>query len=619
MISAQRLGLAVCIVLTTAFINPRAQSPGADDPLLGVWVSETTSGQALHGQITIAREGSSWRANLSNAESTFQLTGESVSFALPGNSGQFRGVLTENGRAITGFWLQPATAGFGQQFASPLVLQLVKRNVWRGMVRPLEDRFTLYLRILRGLDGSLMGAFRNPEQNSRGGAPQFSVSRAGDTVLFTTPTANASAITSVKSSAPIVSANAPLTATFATSPDRLQISWPDLGRTINLTRGTPQQSAAFFPHPPGEPKYAYSKPPETGDGWGTARAGEVGMDEAQLARLVQRLIDADPSVRRPSLIHSALVARHGKLVLEEYFFGFDRDKPHDMRSAGKTFASVMLGAGMRQGSKLTPETRAFDLLAGMGPFANPDPRKSQITLAQLMTHTSGLACDDSDDASPGNEDAMQRQRQQPNWWKHTLDLPVANDPGSRYAYCSAGMNLVGAALTTATGTWLPELFERTVARPLQFGPHYWNLMPNGEGYMGGGAYIRPRDLLKVGQTYLDGGVWRGQRIVDSSWVMRSTASHVHISPATTGLAPDKFQDFYAEADDGYAWHLAQLRVGDRYYRQYAATGNGGQLLIVVPELDLAVVFTAGNYGQGGIWGRFRDQIVAGEIIPAIRR
>ncbi len=356
----------------------------------------------------------------------------------------------------------------------------------------------------------------------------------------------------------------------------------------------------------------------TGDGWTTARARDVNMDEAALARLVQSVIDGDPTARDARLMHSLLVARRGKLVLEEYFFGFDRDDVHDLRSAGKTFSSVLLGAAMMRGARARPETPLYDLVAGMGPFANPDPRKSRITLAHSMTHATGLACDDNDDASPGNEDKLQGQKE-PDWWKYTLDLPVVHDPGSRYAYCSAGINLMGAALKAATGTWLPELFESAVARPLDFGQWYWNLMPTGEGYLGGGARLRPRDLLKVGQAYLDGGVWRGRRIVDASWVKVSTSPKMEISPATTGMSAEDFENAYVPAKDAYAWHLTELRSGERTYHGYLASGNGGQLLIVVPELELAVVFTAGNYGQFWIWGRFTSDIVPKEIIPAIRR
>jgi CubicO group peptidase (beta-lactamase class C family) len=114
-------------------------------------------------------------------------------------------------------------------------------------------------------------------------------------------------------------------------------------------------------------------------------------------------------------------------------------------------------------------------------------------------------------------------------------------------------------------------------------------------------------------------VWRGRRIVDASWVTRSTAPHVHVSPATTGLSAEQFHDSYLEGDDAYAWHLNGVRSGERTYREYEANGNGGQLLIVIPEFDLVVVFTGGNYRQGGIWLRWRNEIVGGEIIPAIRR
>jgi len=94
---------------------------------------------------------------------------------------------------------------------------------------------------------------------------------------------------------------------------------------------------------------------------------------------------------------------------------------------------------------------------------------------------------------------------------------------------------------------------------------------------------------------------------------------VKISPETTGLDEEQFGEFYGGGEDSWAWHPNQLKFGERTYREYEANGNGGQLLMVIPELEMVVVFTAGNYRQGGIWGRFRDQIVPQEIIPAIRR
>ncbi len=473
---------------------------------------------------------------------------------------------------------------------------------------PLEEAFTLYLKIFREPSGRILAAFRNPERGDIGGTTLYRVVRAADSET-------------VEFNAGPDPANPVLrhVGTVLRSPDRIRIPWRNSQRTVELSRATPAQAAAFFPRPPGARPYVYGKPPPLADGWSTARARDAGMDEATLAKLVQRLATADPSIQLPQLIHSILVARRGKLVLEEYFFGFDRERLHDTRSVAKTFGSVLLGAAMRRGAKVGPETPVYDALAGMGPFANPDPRKARLTVAHLMTHTSGLACDDNDEASPGNEETMSSQTAQPDWWKYTLDLPQAHEPGVRYAYCSANSNLVGAVLKTATKTSLPELFDQWVARPLDFGRYYWYLMPTGEGYLGGGAFLKSRDLLKVGQAYLDGGTWRGRRIVDASWVERSTRPHVKISPETTGLSEEAFGEQHGEGEDSWAWHPNQLKSGERTYREYEANGNGGQILMVIPELELVVVFTAGNYRLGNIWGRFRDEIVAQEIIPAIKR
>jgi CubicO group peptidase (beta-lactamase class C family) len=80
----------------------------------------------------------------------------------------------------------------------------------------------------------------------------------------------------------------------------------------------------------------------------------------------------------------------------------------------------------------------------------------------------------------------------------------------------------------------------------------------------------------------------------------------------------RFAAIATRGADGFAWHRYGVRVGERRVESYEASGNGGQFLIVVPEFDLVVVLTGGNYGQGGIWTRWRDDIVGAQIIAALR-
>ena len=94
---------------------------------------------------------------------------------------------------------------------------------------------------------------------------------------------------------------------------------------------------------------------------------------------------------------------------------------------------------------------------------------------------------------------------------------------------------------------------------------------------------------------------------------------MHISPETTGLSEEAFGEQYGEGDDAYAWHLWILRAGEHAYRAYVASGNGGQLLVVAPELDLVVVFTGGNYLQGGIWSRWPQEIVGASVLPSMKK
>ncbi len=547
----------------------------------------------MRGELRVVRTAAGWSAQISGFEIAPRTAGDSIWVTVPDHQGEFKGRILRDSQAIAGFWTQPPGVVSGVPYTAPLRLRRDVTNhasrVWSAAVVPLEDRFSLYLTVWTRPDGALLGAFHNPDANSRGGAAAFHVERTGATVRFTDTVAGP------RSAAPIV-------ATFDSTNRLLVIPWPDVGRPLVLTRRDRDDAVGLYPRSPAGPDYEYRAPLPAGDGWETDRASDVGLDERQLTALIRAIAAGDPRLDSTSLIQSVLVARHGRLVLEEYFFGYDQWTPHDLRSASKTFGSVLLGAAMMHGMPLGPSTRVYAALQSEGPFDNPDPRKQDITVGQLLTHSTGLACDDNDDASPGNEGTMQSQRAQSDWYKYTLSLPMAHDPGQHYAYCSATMNLVGGVIAAAAHAWLPTLVDQWIAAPLQFRRYYVNLAPTGEAYFGGGMYLVPRDLLKLGVTYLQGGVWNDRRIVTSAWVAASTAQQV-------GSPGD------AQAD-GFGWHRRALVSGGRTFREYEANGNGGQFLVVLPDLDLAVVMTGADYGRYGIWRRWRDVLVPGYIIGA---
>jgi CubicO group peptidase (beta-lactamase class C family) len=121
--------------------------------------------------------------------------------------------------------------------------------------------------------------------------------------------------------------------------------------------------------------------------------------------------------------------------------------------------------------------------------------------------------------------------------------------------------------------------------------------------MGGGLYLRPRDMLKFGQLYLNGGRWRGRPVLAGEWVRESWASRGRLAPL------ERNGNRY-----GYLWWHQDYRVGDRFLKALEARGYGGQYISVVPELKLVIAITSGNYRTGKT--RQPQEIIERYILPA---
>lgn len=429
---------------------------------------------------------------------------------------------------------------------------------------PLGEPAHYFLVVSPGPDGSLRAFIRNPEFN-------------------------AGAIFGSKSTLPALNADGTVT---------LANVWPnDVPLTFHRTR--PAELSWYYPRPTAD--WVYRPPQDLGDGWSVADLRDAGMKLEPIAAYMRAITALRaPNLRSP-YIQSVSIERHGKLVVDEYFYGFTPQRPHDTRSAAKSVTTLMVGRAIQDTHAFTPQSRVLSLLPQYEPVANDDARKEHLTVADLMTMASGFACNDNDDNSPGNEGTMQSQPAGTDWYRYTLDLPMVAEPGSHAVYCTAGINLLGAIVRTTTHAPLTTYFADRFAAPMQFGTYAMWLMPApmNEAYMGGGDYIRPRDFLKFGGVLLNQGRWNGTPIVDASWIAAS------IVPRTS---PEGEGDRY-----GYGWHISTIDADGTSYDVINAGGNGGQLMIVIPKLDVAIMVTAGNYNQYPVWRQFLPEIVTAVV------
>ena len=573
--------LALALLVMPPLAPARAQQapPRAGDDLVGLWGAEAITGPAVRGELILERAADGWVLSVGGYRVRGARTGDSLNLSLPGEIGRLRASGLQLGRLARAYWIRPSARGY--DFAMPVVLEPAGPTAWRGALAPFDDRFALYLLVRREADGTLSGIFRNPDFGWNLGR-RFKVARAGDNVTLTDP------------------ASGRVRFTQAYDSGQRTIAF-DFGTPILLRPRGRDDAPGFWPLSPADPAPAYGAPVLMGDGWQVGAAAAVGLDESVLGALITRIATADPVNDSVPLVHSVLVARRGTLVLERYFRGFTADRLHDTRSAFKTMTSILAGIAMQQGTAIAPSTPVYATLRPGQPL--DDARKANIRLRQLFTHSTGLACDDNDEKSPGQEDRMQEQSAERDWTRYALNLPVARDTGAVYAYCSATMNLAGSMVSALTKRWLPAYFDEQLARPLGITHWAWNLTPTGEGYGGGGANLRSRDLLKFGQLYLNGGTWHGRRLIPAAWIRESTAHQITTSGG---------------GSDGYAWHRNTLRANGREYAEYEMSGNGGQLVMVVPAADLVVVFTAGSYQRYAAWRTLRDELLPRYILGAIR-
>lgn len=327
-------------------------------------------------------------------------------------------------------------------------------------------------------------------------------------------------------------------------------------------------------------EYRYLPPRRQADGWPTGSLASAHIDAVPIKQLMQAVLGqtGEPGT---NITHGLLMARAGRIVLEEYFWGYRGDLAHGISSCTKSLTSMIAGAAADEGLlvlsdrvarhfKDYPQTRWIE-------------QNYPISVEQLFSMDAGLDWNEDvpyDD--PRNSTRPLLETNDPT--SFILNRPLAGTPGTRFQYNSALPMLAGTLLSRVVHEPLERFGARKLLEPLGIENYRWFRSRDGSVLAAGGFSMLPRDMLKLGQLMLNGGTWRGQRILSESWVKDSTARHTPVDQYAYGLY----------------WHLITPTQWQWAGQSgYLAAGQGGQFIIVIPALELVTVITSGNWQAHG--------------------
>ena len=347
----------------------------------------------------------------------------------------------------------------------------------------------------------------------------------------------------------------------------------------------------LFHHPE---NYIYQKPKETSDGLKTGLLEEEFKNPEPIINMVKETIKG----KFPD-VHSILIYKNNKLVLEEYFYGYDENTPHQLRSATKPFIGGILGIAIDKGfiksekEKLLPYFKSkYDKVA------NLDDRKNELTIEDFLMYRHGMDCENNNLESKGNEQSMMQSK---DWVKHTLDLPMVTKPGEKSSYCTGCPLTLGSLVEIATNEQIEKFGKENLFEHMGISNYDWTFEPN-QASMNtfSQMYITPRDLIKLAKLFKDDGKWNGKQIISKGWI-------------------DKTFDM-KEGNYGYLWEHKYFVIDGQQYNSYLASGNGGQKINIWPELDMITVFTGGNYNSYELYGKSTppNEMIPNYILKSVK-
>ena len=308
---------------------------------------------------------------------------------------------------------------------------------------------------------------------------------------------------------------------------------------------------------------------------------------------------------------SVVVSHNKQIIYEEYFNQGGPEVKNDMRSASKSMTSMAIGLAIDDGLIQNVDQAVLPFFADKQPLKNPDSRKTAMTIEDLLTMSSLLECDDWNSASRGNEERMYIIE---DWTAFILGLPIkgtppwrttpANSPyGRAFSYCSGGVQVLTDLVERVSKQSMSDYLQVKLFKPLAIEAPVFSQSPMGVTNGAGGMRMSSRDWIKIGQLMMNQGVYNQQQILSANWVKASLSRKAVINA-------DRNQEY------AYLWWVFDFKVNDQTITAYAAAGNGGNYLFMLPSLNAQVVITSTAYNTNYMHQQSQE-ILTDHVIPRL--
>ena len=331
------------------------------------------------------------------------------------------------------------------------------------------------------------------------------------------------------------------------------------------------------------------------DGWKSCAPEEVGMDSELLRKMNEDMV---LQMRLHIDVHSVIVIRKGYIVAEQYYTDdFSSDSLHYVYSCTKSVTSAAFGVANDRGLIPPLDTPLLDFFPGYQ-VAHPE-EKNKITLQHALSMTDGFEWYELQYLYSDERNTFRQWRNTEGSIQFILDQPLLNSPGETFNYNSGISHLLSVILEKQTGVRLDSFAAREIFTPLGISDYYWSVNQDGAARGYSGLYLKPRDLAKFGLLYLNRGLWEDKQLISESWITESTSKHI-----LRGDIPGMYY--------GYQWWVHEDGL-------IAAVGFGGQILMLIPEYDLIVLFNNYHNEADGFQMETPWRLLDTYIIPAISK